>query len=156
MTTPVTYTGKDADITIGTKTHTNLGLGDYSLTLSRDTIEQELVGKIGNYFVAGSLSVEGSFTASELGKSALSEILSNILPTSQEGNSTPTIAMSGQAGTNSLGFYFASTQITGFDIDLGDADTISTASVDYTVLDPYNVDIIKATNDAGTWIGDIF
>ena len=156
MTTPVTYTGKDASITIGSKTHTNLGLGDFSLTLSRDTIEQELVGKIGNYFVAGSLSVEGSFTASEIGKSALDEILSNILPTSQEGNSSAKIIVSGQAGTNSLGFYFASAQITGFDIDLGDADTISTASVDYTVLDPFNVDVVVGVNGQGSWIGDIF
>jgi len=152
--TPVTYTGKNASLKIAGKTHTALGIGDFSLSLSRDTIEQELVGEIGNYFTAGSLSIDGSFSATELTNNALGVILGNLLPTTQGGTPTTAISISGSAGPKSLGFYFASCQITGFDIDIGDAGTISKASLDYTVLDPYNVDTVKPVSGAGVWITD--
>ena len=71
--TPTTYRGLDAKIQMGSKTHSTLGLSDFTITLDRGTVEQELVGEPGNYFLAGSMSVEGSFTAAKLDNTALSE-----------------------------------------------------------------------------------
>lgn len=152
--TPQTYTGKYVNLQIGNKTHTGLGIGDFSLTFTRDTIDQPLVGEIGNYHTAGSLSIDGSFTATELTHTALQPILENLLPTTQHSPTTTILTVSGQAGPKSLGFYFASTQITDFGITIGDADTISNASIDWTVLDPYNVDTVIPVHPSGVWVKD--
>ena len=132
MATPTTYTGENAAITIATKTHSTLGLSDFTLTLSRDTIETELVGESGNDFRAGSLTVEGSLTATKLDNNAAGTLLEALL------NGTY-VTISGSAGTNSLHFYFASGLITGFEITLGDANTVSEGSIDFTVVDAHNV-----------------
>jgi len=136
---PETYTGENAKITIASKTHSTLGLSDFTLTLSRDTIETELVGEAGNDYRAGSLSVEGSLTATKLDNSAAGVLLEALI------NGT-TVTISGSAGDKSLHFYFKSGLITGFEITLGDADTVSEGSVDFVVLDPQNV---TKTNLAG-------
>lgn len=151
-TDPVTYTGKDADFQVGSKTHSALGMGDFSLTFDRGTVEQELTGEIGNAYMAGALSVDGSFTATELSDTAIGVILQNMLPTTQYGEVTTNITVSGSAGPRSLSFYFASAQITGFDISLGDANTITEASIDFTVLDTYRITNVKELEDGSTWV----
>jgi hypothetical protein len=57
------YRGNSARIqcwgTFGTEyttlTQSTIGLSDFSITFNRGTVEQELVGEIGNYSAAGSL-----------------------------------------------------------------------------------------------------
>jgi hypothetical protein len=138
--TPTTYRGEDAAIRIkghtDGKAHGVIGLSDFSLTLDRGTVEQELVGEAGNYFVAGSLSVEGSLTACKLDSTAAGDILVHVI-------SGTRAWVSGNCGTNSLSFFFASCMITGFDLSMGDADTITEGSIDFAVEDPQNVKIIN-------------
>ena len=60
-----TVTGRDARVYISSggsaggalswKSQSTYGISDFSLTLARGTVEQELVGEIGNYFAPGSL-----------------------------------------------------------------------------------------------------
>ena len=143
---PETYTGENARITIAGKTHSTLGLSDFTITLSRDTIETELVGEKGNYHQAGSLTVEGSLTATKLAPNAAGVLLESLL------NGT-TVSISGCAGDKSLRFYFASGLITGFDISVGDANTVTEGSVDFVVLDPHNV-TAEPIGNAGVKIHD--
>ena len=124
--TPTVYKGDDASIWITANgsemTHTTLALSDFSITLDKGTVEQELVGETGNYRVGGSVSVEGSLTHCKLdGSSYLIGALVN-------GNR---VRVSGSCGTNSLHFYLVSCAVTGFDISIGDADTITEGSVDF-------------------------
>jgi len=143
---PETYTGENAKITIAGKTHSTLGLSDFTLTLSRDTIETALVGEKGNYHQAGSLSVEGSLTATKLDNSAAGVLLESLL------NGTM-VTISGSVGDKSLKFYFASGLITGFDISVGDANTVTEGSIDFVVLDPQNV-VTEPISGAGVKIHD--
>ena len=141
--TPTTYKGNNAVITItaggGDLTHSALAISDFSLTLDKGTVEQELVGENGNYFLAGSMSADGSLTACRLGNGALGDIVSDMI----NGNA---VTISGTCGTNSLHFYFVSAMITGFDFSVGDADTISEGSVDFTLLEPYKVSSVSVVN----------
>jgi len=132
MANPETYTGENAKVEIAGKDHATLGLSDFTLTLSRDTIETELLGEKGNYFMAGSLGIEGSLTATKLDDSAAGVLLESLI------NGTP-VTISGTAGDKSISFYFTSGLITGFDISLGDADTVTEGSIDFTVLNPQDV-----------------
>jgi len=129
---PQTYTGQDAKITISGKSHSTLGLSDFTLTLSRDTIETALVGEKGNFHQAGSLAVEGSLTATKLDSNAAGVLLEALI------NGT-VVTIPGNAGDKSLKFYFKSGLITGFDITIGDAKKVTEGSIDFTVLDPQNV-----------------
>jgi len=131
--------GKDAKIYIATsagdlenKGHQLWGISDFSLTFSRDTVEQELVGMPGNYFKIGGLSVEGSYTNCKFAASGAADALKSIVESTY-------VQISGCVADGSLRWYFASCQITGYDVSIGDADTISEASIDFTVMDPYNV-----------------
>lgn len=144
--TTTTYTGKDAAIKIATKTHSTLGLSDFSLTIDRGVVEQELVGETGNYFTAGSLGIEGSLTMCKLEDNAGGDLLSAII-------SGTKVVVSGSSGDNSVHFYFQSGAITGFDISLGDADTITEGSVDFAVMDPQNVTLTNLEN--GVVIQDV-
>jgi hypothetical protein len=146
-TNPITYRGNDAVIEIGDKTHSTLGLSDFSLTFDRGTVEQELVGEEGNYFVAGSMSIDGSLTACKLDKDAAGALLANTI-------SGTNAWVSGSAGPKSLHFYFKSCAITGFDLSLGDADTITEGSIDFTVLSPYKVSSVSYLAGGGTYITD--
>ena len=83
-----TVTGKNAIVKVGTHAvgsaptvsdHSNWGIADFSLTLDRGTVEQNLIGEDGNYFDQGSLSVEGSLTAAKFATSGLSDMLDNMV-----------------------------------------------------------------------------
>jgi hypothetical protein len=143
---PVTYRGEDAAIQIkGNSTgrkHGVLGLSDFTLTLDRGTVEQELVGEAGNYFVAGSLSCEGSLTACKLDATAAGDILTHVI----SGTRT---WVSGSCGLYSLKFFFASCMITGFDLTVGDADTITEGSIDFAVENPKDIKAITNPDAPG-------
>lgn len=148
-----TVTGKDARVAI--KAHaagtpaTNMdnydlyAMSDFSITLDRGTVEQELIGQIGNYFTFGGLSVEGSYTKCRFGASGADASLDNLF----SDTSSYYIAISGTTGNDSkkIGWFFQSCQITGYDISLGDADTITEASIDWVVMHPNQVTINYGT-----------
>ena len=123
------YRGNNARIqlwgTFGTEyttlTQSTIGISDFSITISRGTVEQELVGEIGNYSAAGALSAEGSLTACKLDNSLAGYIVGHCI----SGNM---IHVSDSVGDDSLKFYFVSAMITNFDLSMGDADTISEGS----------------------------
>jgi len=128
-------TGEDATILIGASftNATTYGLSDISFGLDRGVVEQELVGTAGNYYTQGALSVEGSLTNCRFAASGNSPFLDSIV----EGT---VFKLSGQIdGSDSLNFCFASCQVTGYEVSIGDASTITEASIDWTLLDPKNV-----------------
>lgn len=135
-TTPVTYTGEDSELWIfsgSTATpHSTFAISDFSLTFDKGVVEQELVGETGNYRIGGSLSAEGSLSHCKLdGHMTLIWALVD----------GEYIKISGNCGSKSLHFYLVSCAVTGFDIDIGDADTITEGSVDFTVMTPYNLSV---------------
>lgn len=156
MVSPVTYRGNNAAIqmeghTAGRK-HSVLGMSDFSLTMDRGTVEQELVGEEGNYFLAGSLSIEGSLTACKLDADAATDLLIQCI-------TGATCWLSGSVGPKSISFFFVSSMVTGFDISLGDGDTISEGSVDFIVLDPENIHLSQSRGNpnylgSGTFVTD--
>jgi len=133
---PTVYTGEDATLNIKTggsfRGHSTLAISDFSLTISRDVAEQELVGEAGNYFLAGSMSADGSLGACKLHSTAVGYLLSDMIA----GN---TVQISGMCGPNSLHFFLHSCQITGFDFSIGPADEITEGTIDYTLLYPYRL-----------------
>lgn len=152
MVSPVFYTGEDATIEIidydGTgKTHSTLAISDFSLTIDRGTSEQELLGEKGNYFLAGSRSVEVSLTSCKLTTAGVGTIISGMI------GGKP-VQVSGNCGTNSLHWYFRSCQVTGFDFSIGTADDISEGSIDFTILYPYMVSGVQSGTDNGAYISD--
>lgn len=137
-----TVTGKEASVYIRNptgswKAHSVWGIADFSLTFDRGTVEQELIGQTGNWFGIGSLSIDGSYTNSKFAASSNAEALESIIESSY-------IEISGSTGSN-LSWYFHSCQITGYDISMGDADTITEAAIDFTVMNPHQVNINTAT-----------
>lgn len=138
-----TVTGEDATLYLRLSTGTlSTGdvelwaISDFSLTLDRGTVEQELVGQIGNYFTQGSLSAEGSITNCRFAASGNSDMLMNLVDT----DTYPYLSISGSVGaTNPIKWYLVSCQVTNYEISIGDADTISELSADFTVMDPYNL-----------------
>lgn len=164
MADPKTLTGKSAFVAFKSGgagswlTHSDVGLGDFSLTLDRGTVEQELVGETGNYNTQGALSADGSLTATKLTDTGVGQIIGGLVNAER-------IEVSGSAASGStkgsLGWYLASCQVTGFDISIGDASTVSEGSIDFTVLDPQNLSMeyISGTSAlmhaSGTKISDI-
>jgi len=148
------YRGNSARIqlwgTFGTEytklTQSTIGMSDFSITLARGTVEQELVGETGNYSAAGALSVEGSLTACKLDATLAGYIVGHCV----SGNM---IHVSGSVGDDSLKFYFVSAMVTNFDLSMGDADTISEGSFDFIVLDPQNV-LVYGTTANGRYVSD--
>ena len=147
-----TVTGKNATIVIASgatsKNQAIWGISDFSLTFDRGTVEQELVGETGNWHGQGSLSVEGSYTCCKFGASGNCDALVGVIESTF-------LTISGNVDTtdtDNLSWRFVSSQVTGYDITMGDADTITEASIDFVVLDPFNV-AINATSgfitDAG-------
>jgi len=140
-----TVTGRDAEVYIGTvaaggaaptKGHDTWAISDFSLTFDRGSVEQELIGQPGNYFDQGALSIEGSLTQCRFAASGNADALLNIVD-GTEGNAY--FRVSGAVGsTNGLRFYFKSCQVTSYEVSIGDADTISEASIDFQVLNPYD------------------
>jgi len=145
--TPTIYKGNDARIFISGTSHTILAISDFSLTLSKGTAEQELVGEKGNFFLAGSISADGSLTACKLHNSAVGPIVGCMI----DGHS---VQISGNCGDRSLHFYFKSCQITGFDFSIGTADDITEGTIDYTLLYPYKVSSVQHLPGGGTYITD--
>lgn len=141
---PGIVTGKNAKFYIKAKGHTGgthavYGLSDFSLSFDRGTVEQELIGMPGNYFFMGGLSVDGSFTMCKFAASAQSDALVSIVE-------SEVVEISGSVdtgGTNPIRWHFKSAQITGYDVGFGDADTITEASIDFTVLYPYKVSYVN-------------
>jgi len=123
-------------------THTAFGIGDFSLTLDRGTVEQDLVGQVGNYFDQGALSADGSLTSVKFATSGVSDFLLNLVDAGAAGK-YQYLAISGCVSDASdavyLSWYLVSCQVTGYDISMGDADTITEASIDYTVMDPFKI-----------------
>ena len=136
------YRGEDATLYIGSGgtadklSHSTLAISDFSLTLSKGVAEQELVGEKGNFFLAGSLSADGSLTACKVHTGAIGKLVNNMIVGS-------TISISGNCGANSLHFYLRSCQLTGFDFSIGTADEITEGTIDYTVLYPYAISAQK-------------
>jgi len=132
------YTGRNAKVWLSgstsTGTCTGFAFADFSISLKRDVIEQSLMCQEGNYFTQGPLSIEGSLTHTKM-------LHSPILKSIVDGS---VISMSGTTcdtfnGTGGVSFYFENVQVTGYDISIGDGSTVTTASVDFTVMDPYNI-----------------
>jgi len=141
-----TVTGRDAEVYIGanaaggaspTKGHDTWAMSDFSITFDRGSVEQELLGQAGNYFDQGALSIEGSLTQCRFAASANADALLNIVDGT---GSNAYFRVSGGVGStpNGLRFYFKSCQVTSYEVSIGDADTITEASIDFQVLDPYN------------------
>jgi len=142
-----TWTGRNAFLYLGTGSAANrkadsvFAISDFNITLDRGTVEQELVGQAGNYFTQGALSVEGSLTSCKLGSGATGKLLGALV-------NNQYLNISGGVSTRSgLRWHFKSCQITGFDISIGDASTISEGSVDFTVLRPYKVSSVSTDAD---------
>jgi hypothetical protein len=142
-----TVTGEHAQVWIAahsgtpsftSKSHSNWGIGDFSLTFDRGTVEQNLIGERGNYFDQGALSCEGSLTAAKFATSGLADILDNLLD--NDSGTYKYLAISGTVSTDTdatyLSWYLRSCQVTGYDISIGDADTITEASIDFQHLLP--------------------
>jgi len=139
-------TGKDAVIKLGChaagtpaspSSATLWGMSDFSLSFDRGMIEQDLLGKPGNYKTAGALTVEGSFTQCRFGASGSAPTLRNIV---EQTGSFAYLSVSGTTGaTNSLTWYFKSCQTTGYDVSIGDGSTITEASIDFTVMNPKDI-----------------
>ena len=148
-----TVTGKNALVKMATHaggvymtnpttTHSAWAIGDFSLTLSRDTVEQELIGQRGNFFIPGTLSLEGSLTSAKFGFGSTDHLSLNLFDTDTGTNQYLTI--SGCISTDTdvtkyIAWYLQSCQVTGYDVSMGDADTITEASIDFTVMLPQRI-----------------
>ena len=128
-----TVRGNAASIRIGGKDHSVYGIADFAINFSRDTIEQKLVGEEGSLFMEGALKADGTFTECKFAASGNSDALDSIL------NGTYVTISGAVSGSTHLRWYFTSAQITGYDVKIGDASTITDASITYTVLDPFNL-----------------
>ena len=135
MITISLITGEDAHIFFGAA-HTaesTFGTSDFSLNFDRGTIEQELVGQTGNEFAQGSLSIGGSLTNCKFAASGNSTFLDSIV------DGTIIKISGGIDASSSLDFVFYSAQVTGYSVSIGDASTISEASIDFTIMNPKDV-----------------
>jgi hypothetical protein len=151
-----TVTGRDANLHICTHDggsapsftygHSDYGVGDFSLTLDRGTVEQDLIGMPGNYFDQGSLSLEGSITAAKFATSGIADFLDNIVDTGYTTAATEYLAISGCVSDDTsytyLSWYLTSCQVTGYDVSIGDADTITEASIDFVHMLPQNISYV--------------
>ena len=151
-TTPEIYNGSDAEIQIGLKgqtgkTHSTLAISDFSISLKRGTVDQNLVGETGNLTMQGAITADGSLTSCKLASGAVGILLESII----SGTTGKRVWVSGSTGTNGLHFFFASTQITAFNIAIGDASTITEGSINYTVLNPHQITKTPIPN-GGVWI----
>jgi len=152
MASPTLFTGEDATVWIRNNTGTTTGgwladstlaISDFSLTISRGTAEQELIGEKGNFKLAGARGIEGSLTACKLTTTGLGSLISGMV------NGTG-IQISGNVGSTGLHFFFKSAMITGFDFSIGTADDITEGSLDYTLLNSYQVSGVQTTS---TFVG---
>jgi len=136
-----TITGENAYITIGGENATAYAISDFSLTFDRGTVEQELLGEEGNYFIPGAMSMEGSLTCCRFGASGSDAMLDSIV----DGSVIIISGVTNSGSAETVGWYVTQAQVTGYDISIGDASTISEASIDFTVLDPYEYSYDRET-----------
>jgi hypothetical protein len=144
---PTIYKGNNAALWFGggpvngvaMTAHGNFAISDFTLTLSKGTVEQELVGEIANYSIAGALTAEGSLGGCKMYNTGLGVMLGCLIGGTNFG-------ISGNCGANSLHFYLRSCQITGFDFTLGSAEDITEGSVDFTVSYPYKISTQRIGN----------
>jgi len=121
--------------------HDTYGAGDFTLTFGADIVDQDLVGVAGPYRARGTITCDGSLTISKFGGN-LDIILENLVDTGVTVASSKYLAISGTVSTTDpgstpyLNFYLASCQITGYDVTLGDAGTITNASIDFIDMIP--------------------
>lgn len=148
-----TVTGRRANVWITTHAggsapsftyyHSHYGIGDFSMTLDRGQIEQDLIGQVGNYFDQGALSVDGSLTAARFATSGIADFLDNLVDAGAIDTTTEYLAISGcvsdSADATYISWYLTSCQCTGYDVSIGDADTITEASMDYVHMLPQNI-----------------
>lgn len=127
-------TGRKAVLEFNTNDGTLHAISDFSLTFDRGTVEQELVGQEGNYFTRGAMSIEGSLTCCRFGSSGSDVFLDSIV----DGSVIPISGITNSDSAPGIGWFFHSAQVTGYDVSIGDASTITEASIDFTILDPYN------------------
>jgi hypothetical protein len=153
---PTMYKGSDAILRFRSgsstennswKTHSNLAISDFGITISRDNLEQPLVGEKGNYQVPGLLNMEGNLTSCRMYATALGLFLDGLINGS-------TIQISGSTGPNSLHWYIKSAQITNFDFTFGTAGDIIEGSVDWTPIYGYKISTGSVGN--GEWITDCY
>jgi hypothetical protein len=149
--TLTTYTGADANFYISGEGYTDYGATDISITIDRDVIEQPLACQDGNFYKAGSISVDISFTASKFASGDAGALIASMINKNTKG-----IEVSGNCGTNSLYFHFKSAMITDFSIDIGDADTFTTGTFDMRLHHPYKITEISKVADGttGTMVKD--
>ena len=116
------------------------GIGEFSMTIDRSTVEQALIGRRGNYFTQGSVGVDGSMTAIKFASAGLNDQLDNLV---NAGGGHYYIAISGtissETDNNYLSFALCSCQITNYEVSIGDADTITELSCDWTSMVPYQI-----------------
>jgi hypothetical protein len=92
----------------------------------------------GPYTARGSVTCDGSLTLSKFGGN-LDILLENLVDTGSNKTQTKYLAISGAVSTSEatyISFYLTSCQVTGYDVTLGDAGTITNASVDFMDIIP--------------------
>ena len=123
------------------RTHSTWAISDFSLTFDRAMNEQNLLGERGSVFRRGSLSVDGSLTATKFGTPGYCDLINNMCAGDED--KYKYLLISGTVSTDTdakyLNWCLASCQVTGFDVSIGDADTITEASIDFVVLNPQDV-----------------
>ena len=124
-----------------TKNQSTWALSDFSLTFDRGIVESDLMGEKGPYTTKGSISVEGSMTAAKFATPGYSDLLYNMCHFDED--KYKYLGVSGTISTDTDATYLkwclASCQVTGFDFSLGDADTVTEASIDFIMLNPQDL-----------------
>jgi len=147
-----TVTGRDARIYMvshqaglidwtnkASNSYDTYGIGEFSLNFTSDTVDQDLIGVAGPYRTRGTIGCDGSLTISKFGGN-MDIILENLLDTGTYKAGTKYIGISGAVSTleaTYLSFCLASCQVTGYDVTLGDAGTITNASIDFVNMVPH-------------------
>ncbi len=136
-----TVTGSQASITIATKAQTVYGMSDFTLSFTRGTSEQPLVGCEGNEFFEGALTISGSYSCCKFGADQNCDSLKSVI------NGT-VFAMTGEVAPDSvekhLNWDFTQVQITSFDISEGNASQITEASIDFIIMNPQDTIYTRA------------
>ena len=137
------YTGEHARIKIATKDQEALGIGSFTLTVSKAVVEQPLVGTKGPWRSGGPITIEGSLTQTKFLHSPLLDSITNGTYITISGATVASATDSTVVGPE---FYFASGLVTRWELSQGDASAVMNASVDFVVVDAYNIP------SAGCWI----
>lgn len=128
--------GNNAEVWIAGKSTTLYAISEFSIELTRDINEQQILGAEGNEFHEGPISIEGSYTCCKFAASGNSDALDSIVDGA-------VVHISGSvSGTNGtyLSWDFPECQVTSYDITGGDAATITEASIDFVIMNPKDVD----------------